>query len=483
MRSILLIVCALAGTARAANDRIVLVTTDAGTMTEDGAAIEPLVTELGKRGFEHDGGLAADIDAKISRDGGAMSASQVVEAQRLVEDGYQRFIDGDYPRALASARSALDNYDRAPGQLAREPALRDLRYRALIVAARSSEIDGAGEDAFTFMAEAIRSFPDRAINGAQFDPSVSALYRRVKAELAKQGRASLEVKVDDPAATVFVDEQFVAAGAAQLDHLPPGRYRIYVAKGQSAGRVREVDVAAGANVIVTVAWSIDNAIRTSPSSVILDAGHDANIDQQVVIAARIARMLGARTVVLLSVRPVNGRRSIVGYSIAVESQTRAFAAVQIEPVAPSPDTLAKLAAFLAGEKSAQTDGLITVEPGDHPVVVAHASRPLGARRTSAIILGGLGLASLVGAGVVYVSSQDTYDQSKREPDPSMQDALYDSANRKYKVAQGLAIGGAALAIGAAVLWFTDHGERRDGSLAVVVTPTTEGFAAALTGRF
>ena len=49
-----------------------------------------------------------------------------------------------------------------------------------MIAARSSEALDKGEDAFAFMAEAIRSFPDRPISASEFDPRVRALQRRVK---------------------------------------------------------------------------------------------------------------------------------------------------------------------------------------------------------------------------------------------------------------------------------------------------------------
>jgi hypothetical protein len=463
-----------------AGDRIVV---EARAGDGDATVLAPVADELARRGFERDGALAAEIDAKLSREGGELATGQVVEAQKDVDASYTRFIDGDYPRALASARSALDTYAKGFGQLAREPALRELRYKALVVAARSAEITGAGEDAFGFMAEVIRSFPDRPIASSQFDPSVSALYHRVKQELARQGSGSLEVKVDDAAATIFVDEQFVASGSAKLDKLSPGRYRVYVAKGQAPGRMREVEISPGASVTVDVPWTLDGALRESSSDVALALGGDAGSDAEVQVATQLGRVLGARTVVVLAVRTINGRRAVAGFAISIESQTRTFAAVQLEPIAPSHEKLTSLAALLAGDKSAPADGLITTEPIEEPPTKVVTTR-LGARKKVALVLGAVALGSLIAAGGFELSSRDTYDQSKVEADPTKQDTLYDSANKKYKLAQGFAVGGAVLAVGAAVFWFTGGvSTESESRVAVLPALTPDGASLLVAGRF
>src|SRR5262245_28888208 len=330
------------------------------------------------------------------------------------------------------------------------------------------------------MAEAIRSFPDRPVNAAQFDPSVSALYRRVKAELAKQGSGTLEVTVDDPASALFLDDQFIASGAAKLDHLAPGRYRLLVAKSPQPGRVREIDVAPGRTTTVHVDWKVEGALRTSGGVVALDVDKSASGEAELEAAMQLGLALGAHHVVVLAVRPVNGRRAVVGYAVG-ESQDKTYAAVQLGPIAPTAETLGRLAAVLAGDKSVEASGLITTEPVESPPEESH---PLGARRTASIVVGGVALATLVGAVGFELSSRSTYDQSKAEYDDAKQRSLYDSANRKYRVAQGLAIGGAALVVGAAVLWFAggpQAEEERGVAIAPVATP--EGFSLVVMGRF
>jgi hypothetical protein len=99
------------------------------------------------------------------------------------------------------------------------------------------------------------------------------------------------------------------------------------------------------------------------------------------------------------------------------------------------------------------------------------------------VLGGLALGSLAGATLFELSSRTTYNDSKIEPDPVRQDALYDSANRKYKLAQGFAIGGAALAIGAAIVWFSRDSERERPQVSVTPTATSTGLSLSIEGSF
>jgi hypothetical protein len=262
---------------------------------------------------------------------------------------------------------------------------------------------------------------------------------------------------------------------------------VYVAKAQQPGRVREITVAAGATATVNVPWKIEGALRTGAGAVVLDVDKGLGGDAELVAATQLGRALGASNVVVLSTRPLNGRRSIVGYGISVESQNKAFAAIQIEPIAPTRDTVVKLAALLAGDKGVAAPGLITTEPVERPVGGLDRPTPgMGGKRVTSLVLGGVALASIAAAVVFKLSSDSEYDKSVAEPDDAKQKSLYDSSNGKYKLAQGFAIGGAALAIGAAVLWFTgghaEHAEHADG-VAIAPAPSPDGLSVVVSGRF
>ena len=123
-------------------------------------------------------------------------------------------------------------------------------------------------------------------------------------------------------------------------------------------------------------------------------------------------------------------------------------------------------------------------PPPRPAEPAMSAAPEGGERRR----GGRGLAVAVGiGGVLAVTSavifeskaQGNYEASTREPDDEEQRDLYRSANRDHKLAQGAAIGGAALLVTGAVLWWRGGAPSR-----VAVTPASGGGASlVLGGRF
>jgi hypothetical protein len=318
-----------------------------------------------------------------------------------------------------------------------------------VIAARSAEVKGTAQDAFASMAELIRSFPDRAVTTAQWDPAVVALYQKVKRELERQGMGSLEVTVDDPASTVFVDEQFQGPSAKLT--LTSGRYRVYVARGREPGRVHDVDVAPGGSSRLDVSWPLDGALRSSGSDVMLALDRSSGFDTEVTIASQLGRALGAKTVVVLSVRTINGRRAIAGYAVDVESQTRRYGALQIEPLAPSTATLEQLAALLAGEKGADASGLITTEPPPMPLpgfAIERQEEPSWYDDRVAVVLGGAGLLLLGGGSYAEIHASSLDDQAARETMQTERARIQDQAASYRTTGEVLFIaGGVAIAAG------------------------------------
>ena len=70
---------------------------------------------------------------------------------------------------------------------------------------------------------------------------------------------------------------------------------------------------------------------------------------------------------------------------------------------------------------------------------------------------GAGAVALLGGGLAFeLSGRSTYDDAKREPDDAKQKSLWDSANRKRYIAEGMAVAGVACA-GVAVWLFVRSG--------------------------
>ncbi len=68
--------------------------------------LAPVYAELGKRGYTLGASLVTAVDARLSRDGGTLTASQVVDAQRDVDESYRHF--------ELSSRNTYDESKREP---------------------------------------------------------------------------------------------------------------------------------------------------------------------------------------------------------------------------------------------------------------------------------------------------------------------------------------------------------------------------------
>jgi hypothetical protein len=445
--------------------------------------LEPVLAELTRRGFVTGVALTAAIDRQ-SRPAGELSASQTLEAKSHVDRAYDHLIEGEYPAAVAEAQKAVDLYAAGTAAVAREAALRDLEFRALIILARAHEAAGDAEDAFRAMSEAIRSFPDRPVNTTEFDPRVKDLQRRVQQALAKQGTGALDLKVDDPAAVLFVNERFTGTGAAHLDNLPAGTYRVFVLKGAQPGRVRDVVVNPGETASRALTWETESTLRSDGGHVGLRFPRGAGTDREIAVATRVARDLGASAVVVLGLRPVEDRRAVVGYSVQIASQTRAYGAVQIEPVGPAHGALPRLGALLGGDKHVDTTSLVLREPAPRPRLGDRRGPvPPWYRDRIGWALVGTGAALLAGGGVTLWTADGLRADANAEPRETARAHLRDRADTRALVGDIVTAAGAAVVIGGAIkLAWTDG--PRESSAPVARTHLVFGIGSiALAGSF
>lgn len=426
--------------------------------------LAPVRAELVRRGFLAGPALAAAL-ADRSRSIRPLTASEALAAKAAVDRAYDHLIEGEYAEAVGSAKRALTLYEAAA--LTREPAMRDLQYRALLIVARAHEALGRRDDSIAAMAEAIRTFPDRTVSTAEFDPRVRDLQRRVRQALLAQGTGSLDLRADDPAAVLFVNDRFVGTGVARVDDLPAGTYRVHAARDARIGGVHAVTVAPGAVASLTVPWQLESALRADAAGVTLDAD---TAEREHALASRLARSLDAPRVVILTVRTVGGRRAVAGQTVVTATGARAFAAIQVEPVEPAPASLAALGAFLAGAR-VDTSDLILREPGP----ATPAAEPWH-HDTVGWTLTGSGAALLAGSVATVWSARGLQSDANREPVESTRRDLRDRADSRLLAGGALASVGAALVIAGAVrLVLTDDAP----AVQLVVAP----HSVALRGSF
>jgi hypothetical protein len=292
------------------------------------------------------------------------------------------------------------------------------------------------------MAEAIRTFPERTVSTAEFDPRVRDLQRRVRQALLAPGTGSLELRADDPAAVLFVNERFVGTGAARVDDLPAGTYRVHAARGARVGRVHAVAVAPRGVASLAVPWQLEAALRADAGGVTLDAD---TTERELALAGRLARSLDAPRVVILTVRTIGGRRAVAGQTIVTATQARTFGAIQVEPLAPPPASLSALGAFLAGARDVDTRHLVLREPGPAAPTVAPWYRDRWGWT-----LAGAGTALLASSVASVWSARGLQSDANREPVESTRRDLRDRADGRLLAGGILASTGAALVIAGVV---------------------------------
>ena len=474
MRAILLAALAAPiAVADAAAEPIVLESYGAPRPEDADRLLAPVMSELARAGFPAIAEVEREIDARLSRPAGSLDDARAADAVRSIEAGYKKFLAGDFAGAVADLERGLTPLRAAPGAVAGKDDRRSAVMRGLLGVALSQRRLGHQTEATSAMAELIRSFPGREISYKDYGPEPREFFQKVKGELAREGNGAIAVDVDDDRAVVYVNERFVGVGDQTAPDLPPGRYRVLVQQGDQLGRVHEVEVEAGRTATVNVSWPLDSALGAGAALVFPDEG--ARADNEARHSVRVARALGAQSVVVLGIRDNRGRRSVVGAVYSADS-TRPLrsGAVAVEPVVPEAERLAALARLLAGDEAAA--GLVA------PLAESPRSTPEADDRDG----GGGGRPFRVwkwvalGGGVAAVAGGVTLIAIHHEPEEGSRDA----SSRETRVPGIVAAAAGAALTGLGVYLFVrDARDRREESSAAIVPLDSGGAAFVLSGSF
>ena len=171
-----------------------------------------------------------------------------------------------------------------------------------------------------------------------YGPETREFFDAVRQDLAREGKGSIAVDLDDDRTVVFVNEHYVNAGDARIRDLYPGTYRLFLQQGNRYGRVHDVVVEAGTTTSVSLSWQLDAVLHTDGAAALLFDDEAARRDLEARFAIRVARSLGAPSVVVLGIRMNRGRRSVVGAFYTADSmRPLRSGAVAVEPVVPGVD--------------------------------------------------------------------------------------------------------------------------------------------------
>ncbi|MCC6749029.1 MAG: PEGA domain-containing protein [Deltaproteobacteria bacterium] len=359
--------------------------------------VEYLTGQLGAESPVHGAALKQLLESRLSSDPGPLDAS--AQLKRLVDAGRRQFLEGEYQTAIVTLEQARLGQTRHTALLAGDQALRQPLYQTLMYLAHAYLRTGQNEKAVERVSEVVRSFPDRDLSVATFGPQVVKLYRQVRAELDRQRRTNLSIRAEPAGCLVFLNERFVGLSPARVTGLPPGRYRVYLQRPGTPGRVHSVSLAGGEEQL-NVDFALDAALRTEPFVGLRYADEATRAQLEVEHAATVGQALDATQVTLVGIRHHQGRRVLQGTVVAVATgRPLRSGMLAVEPTPPSPAALRSLGRFLAsGERGAAVIVRQDLSRAAQPREAAHADgrRGFWSPRVWRWITLGLGAAALAG---------------------------------------------------------------------------------------
>lgn len=483
--SVVLVAVALVGVApvggagRAEAGTIVVESYGGERPADADALLRPVLAELSGRGFAAGAALSKQIEERLSAQATILDGEQVAEAQRFIKSGQDNFLGGDFALAVKDLTHGLGLFESAPATLARDPDLLDHRFRGLVYLSLAYKRQGKQTEATRTMAELIRSYPNRQISRTEFSPEVRDLHRKIQDELDQQGLGSLKIAIDDQRTSVFLNERYVGGGNVTETKLRAGRYRVFLQQGKLAGRVHYVQVGPGTESNLSASWQIDSVLQTPAAGVRLafetEAARNGAEGAELL---RLARAVDATGVVVVGIREIEGRRSIVGSYLSIDSSKPVrVAGLAVDPVAPSEAKLRALGRFLAGDEKA-ADDFDNIAAGASISGGPTGPGPTGPRDGGGryktlkwvTLVGGL---ALIGGGVGLIALHEPeIADGERNPD----------ARNTRPIGIGVAAVGGALAL-SSVYFFIKAGGSSKESRGTALVPTTGGAILSFSGTF
>ena len=468
------------GSARA--DDVVIESYVGARPAEATELLAPVLEELGSRSYLTAAALTRRIEERISRSGRPLSEAELTEADERIKTGKRAFLRGQFDQAIADAERVRALLMGASAHMARAQEVRDSYRTALIVLAESHRQAGDGPAATRAMAEMVRSFPNRPVSTVEYSPDVVNFFRQTKDDLDKLGVGTLSVEVDDESVAIFINESY-AGGGSTTKTLYPGRYRVYVQRGdRRPGRIHEVEVNSGTTATLTVSWQVDSALGTAASVAELVFRDEATRQAaEVATVTGLARVLGGKNVVVVGIRAHNEHRSIVGVVLSVETGREVRSAVlALEPVRPSDEKLRRLARFLAGDES--VGGFTPVAEAESPDALdptvadstGDALGPASPYRTWKWVALASGVGAMAGGAVlvaIHLAPNDGTGQNEFVRDTRTTGVIT------------LAVGAVLTGVGG-YLWLRDRPDaREERTTRLLLEPTAGGAIVGVGGRF
>ena len=439
-------------------------------------------------------------------------AGSFEDIQRQLDAARDQFYEARYAKAEQAINDALKEISRLPvgdahWQLyANAQLLHALNYRSM---GKVKESDSAFRNV-------LRLQPLYKLDPALYAPSLRQAFDKVRAELGKTQKVTLDVKSTLPASEVYLDGLQVGQTPATLE-LVAGTYDLTVVKGPAVSFLRQTQVA-GPDTPVLVDLAYEGSVTASPFPCL--AAADKSDERTLSYAVRLGGTLGVEEVIVVRLEtPSSGPKWLAATVLNVEGgQKVREGGFKTQGLDAPPDSLAALVDFVTTGKAPanlvvpNTNGSAPWSPlGGTPKSAASsnpepsASNPLPAGsvsssqsrsgspsglRVASYVSLGAGAAALVGAGVVRLAAQKDVDALNKRLNSSGhivagdQEAmdLRNSLASKGKLLTGLLAGSGALLATGVVLFFVSPASTPP-PVSVGVTAGPSSVSASFSGSF
>jgi len=436
--------------------------------------IGTLRDELASSGYPRPAAVGRVIEKSVSASAGHLPEQAALLAMNIIDSGFRMFVSGRIDQATAELDRGLEQFRRNPSAIIGNAPQRDAVMRGQLGLALSLRRQGRQTEATSAMAELVRSFPDKEISYKDYGPEPREFFEQVRGDLGRQGQGAIAIQIDGEQNSVFVNERYAGVGSMTVRNLLPGRYRILVKSGERFSRVHRLDVEPGETPSISISLAEDQLLQTDEAPHLSVPDEASRKIGEARSSLRLARAVGAQSVVVLGLRENGGRRSVVGAVYSVESgRPLRSGAVAIDPTPPSATKLRALARLLAGDEDAAK---LVTPLVDEPIVDHRADRPPTTRpfRTWKWLTLGAGLTAAA-AGVTLFVLDDSDRSMGEERQPEARET------RTAGIITG-SVGAALIGVGI-YMFMRDRRDQHDGASTISARPESGGASVVWTGRF
>lgn len=477
------VLTALGGTALAGtSDGVVLESYVGARPAEATATVKPLLDELAQRRYSIDQDVSRRYEAGVSRTAGTAALPPTFDAD--VVRGTKLWASGNFTEAVAVLSPVVEAAHAASDALVGNDKRLKTLFNALTVLALSYERLGDRLQADGTFSEMLRSFPNLKVSGGTYGAAAAKSFQQAEQTAASTPKGKLVVQVENQNTEVYINEQRASTGTTAKDLLP-GTYRVVLQLNRVRSRIHEVAIKAGTDLIVVIDPDFDQVVRTGAWVGFEFVGATQRERLEGTYAAAFAEALQEPSAVVVGIDATPASGPVVfGALILRNGQEVRRARIALSP-APSAARLSDLAAFLVGDKKANTAGLDIQLDGAVPATTGGGGTiggpGPGARDTGGGRWGGwpwltgvVAVGGLAAGGILLALDNHCKDGSN---DPNCVDVYVNT------VPGWLSLGGGALFAGITVYLIVTRPSSAPSRTAFVAPTGDGGAIAGVTGRW